>query len=85
MSKKLTPKQEKFAQNVDLLVHEALAPNLVGTMNEVATNAGIDNLAKITADILDYHASPVGAAETARDATCKIIITCKCIITSKGM
>tara|TARA_R110002072_G_scaffold25932_8_gene86363 strand:- start:14894 stop:16012 length:1119 start_codon:yes stop_codon:yes gene_type:complete len=59
---------EKFAQNVDLLVHEALAPNLVGTMNEVATNAGIDNLAKITADILDYHASPVGAAETARDA-----------------
>ena len=59
---------EKFAQGVDLLVHEALAPNLVGLMNKIATEAGIDNIAKITADILNYHASPVGAAETARDA-----------------
>jgi len=60
---------EKFAQGIDLLVHEALSPQLVGLMNETATRAGNKNLAKITADILDYHASPVEAAETARDAS----------------
>ncbi len=59
---------EKFAQGVDLLVHEALAPNLVGVMHDTATEVGADGLAKITLDILDYHASPVEAAETARDA-----------------
>jgi ribonuclease Z len=59
---------QHFAQGVDLLVHEALAPNLVGMMNSVATKIGADGLAKITFDILDYHASPVEAAEIARDA-----------------
>jgi ribonuclease Z len=59
---------EKFAQGVDLLVHEALAPNLVNMMNEAAQKNGDRVLGKITHDILDYHASPVEAAETARDA-----------------
>jgi ribonuclease Z len=59
---------EKFAQGVDLLVHEALAPNLVNMMNEAAQKNGDRVLSKITHDILDYHASPVEAAETARDA-----------------
>ncbi len=59
---------EKFAEGIDLLVHEALAPNLVNMMNAAATKADNQILAKITHDILDYHASPVEAAETARDA-----------------
>ncbi|MCB1687682.1 MAG: MBL fold metallo-hydrolase [Halioglobus sp.] len=59
---------EKFAQGVDLLIHEALAPNLVGVMHDTATEAGAAGIAKITLDILNYHASPVEAAETARDA-----------------
>ncbi|MCX2980903.1 MBL fold metallo-hydrolase [Halieaceae bacterium IMCC14734] len=59
---------EQFAQGVDLLVHEALAPNLVNMMHEAANKNGNEILAKITHDILDYHASPVEAAETARDA-----------------
>ena len=58
----------QFAQGVDLLVHEALAPNLVNLMHEAALQNGNDILAKITHDILDYHASPVDAAETARSA-----------------
>ncbi len=57
-----------FAKDADLLVHEALAPNIVGLMNKAATAAGRSRMAKITFDILDYHASPVEAAETARDA-----------------
>ena len=59
---------EKFAQGVDLLVHEALAPNLLNMMHDAANKAGNEVMAKITHDVLDYHASPVEAAETARDA-----------------
>jgi len=59
---------QKFAQGVDLLVHEALARNLVGVMHDTATRVGAQGLAKITFDIQDYHASPVEAAEIARDA-----------------
>ena len=59
---------EKFASGVDLLVHEALAPNLVGLMHAAAARVGNQIMAKITADILDYHASPREAAEIARDA-----------------
>ncbi|MEJ2531378.1 MAG: MBL fold metallo-hydrolase [Halioglobus sp.] len=59
---------ERFARGVDLLVHEALAPNLVNMMNATAEKLDNQIMAKITRDILDYHASPVEAAETARDA-----------------
>lgn len=59
---------EHFSKGVDLLVHEALAPNLVGVLHDTATRIGAQSIAKITYDILDYHASPVEAAEIARDA-----------------
>jgi ribonuclease Z len=59
---------KRFSQGIDLLVHEALAPNLVNMMNETAKRLGNPIIEKITFDILDYHASPVEAAETARDA-----------------
>ena len=62
------PNIEKFAQGVDLLVHEALAPNLLTMMHETANKVGNKIMAKITHDVLDYHTSPVEAAETARDA-----------------
>lgn len=63
-----SPNIELFSQGVDLLVHEALAPNLVSMMNEAAKEIGNPILTKITHDIPDYHASPVEAAEIARDA-----------------
>lgn len=56
------------ARGVDVLFHEALSRVLVGVMNEAATNAGNATMAKITHDILDYHASPVEAAESAAEA-----------------
>jgi ribonuclease Z len=59
---------EAQARNVDLLVHEALSPELVARMNAAATAAGRTNLAKIMADIPDYHTSPVEAAEIAAAA-----------------
>ncbi|MFU8815421.1 MAG: MBL fold metallo-hydrolase [Pseudomonadales bacterium] len=58
----------RVAQGVDLLAHEALSPRLVGIINRAATAAGQTNIAAITFDILDYHTTPVEAAETAAQA-----------------
>ncbi len=59
---------EKFARGVDLLVHDALAPQLVSLMTQGAAAAGRENLATITRDVLDYHATPVEAASIAQAA-----------------
>ena len=59
---------QKFAKDVDLLVHEGLSPVLVQQMHKAALRAGNDIVAKITSDIPDYHTTPVEAAEIARDA-----------------
>jgi ribonuclease Z len=56
------------AQGVDLLVHEALAPQLVAQLNRAAAAAGRANLAKITADIPSYHTTPLEAAQLAATA-----------------
>ncbi|MGH7804171.1 MAG: MBL fold metallo-hydrolase, partial [Candidatus Binatia bacterium] len=63
----------QFAKGVDLLVHEGLAPHLVALMTDAAKRAGRANVAKITQDILDYHASPVEAGEVARDAGVRML------------
>jgi ribonuclease Z len=59
---------ERVAQGADVLVHEALSPALIGILTSAAESAGRANVAKITRDILDYHTTPVEAAEIARDA-----------------
>jgi ribonuclease Z len=56
------------ARGVDLIVHEALSPQLVGILHDAAVNAGNQGLAKITTDIPDYHTSPVEAGELAKEA-----------------
>jgi ribonuclease Z len=58
----------RMSKEVDLLVHEALAPHLVQIMKEGAEQANQPKRAKIMGDILDYHASPVDAAETAQES-----------------
>ena len=58
-----------FAKGVDLLVHEALSPALIGMMQSTAEDLGNPILAKVMLDIPDYHTSPKEAAETARDAS----------------
>jgi len=65
---KPSPVLRRHAQGVDLLVHEALASELVGVLTEAAEDVGNERLAIITRDILDYHTSPVEAAQIAADA-----------------
>lgn len=59
---------QRIAQGADLLVHEALAPHLVKLITEAAEKADNPRMATITRDILDYHTSPVAAAEIAAAA-----------------
>jgi len=56
------------ARGADLLVHEALQPNLVEEMTRALDRRGLAGTAQITRDILDYHASPETAAEQAQAA-----------------
>ncbi|MEN8159655.1 MAG: MBL fold metallo-hydrolase [Myxococcota bacterium] len=65
---------EAQAKGVELLVHEALAAQLVARMNAAAQAAGRANMAKITSDIPDYHATPVEAAEIAAAAGAKHLL-----------
>ena len=58
----------EMSRGVDLLVHEALAANLVALMNKGARKNGQQVMAAITHDIPDYHATPMDAAETAAEA-----------------
>ncbi len=58
----------RFARGADLLIHEALSPELIGMMEAAANELGNPILAKVMYDVPEYHASPVEAAETARDA-----------------
>ena len=59
---------EKHAEGVDLLVHEALDAKVIARMGSVAKERGNLRQAKIMSDILDYHATPVEAAEVAQGA-----------------
>jgi len=65
---------EKQARGVDLLVHEGLAPQLVGRLHDAAVAAGRANVAKITTDILSYHTTPVEAAEIAEAAGARALL-----------
>jgi len=65
---------ERVCKGVDLLVHEALASHLVKTMTAALKKRGMTNAATITADILDYHASPTEAAESAQAAGVKQLV-----------
>jgi ribonuclease Z len=58
----------QFAKGVDLLVHEALAIQLVDVITAGAHQVAAAGMEKITVDIHDYHTTPVQAAEIAQAA-----------------
>ena len=65
---------EAQADGVDLLVHEGLAPHLVQILTDAAAASGQVIAERITRDILDYHTSPVEAAEIAAAAKAKALL-----------
>ncbi len=59
---------EQMSQGVDLLVHEALSQELVEVLTQAAKKKEMKILEKITVDIIDYHTSPIEAAQIAAAA-----------------
>jgi ribonuclease Z len=59
---------ERAAKGADLLLHDALQPKLVGKITAALDRKGIRNTAKITRDIIGYHASPEEVAQSAAKA-----------------
>lgn len=64
----------RHAQGADLLVHEALARHMVERIQPRLAALNATRLAKLTGDITTYHASPVEAAETAKDAGVHMLV-----------
>ena len=62
------PAMADFAKGADVIFHDALNPQMVGQMGAALTDRGQPRLAKIMADIPDYHATPLEAAELAEEA-----------------
>lgn len=65
---KPTPALAQQAQGADLLVHEGLAPGLVGIMQQSAERSQLPIIARIMHDIPDYHTAPEDAADLANQA-----------------
>ena len=63
-----SPRLEAAARDADVLVHEALAPNLLAIQRDAALRAGRTNIAHILHDILSYHTTPEQAAAIAARA-----------------
>jgi ribonuclease Z len=70
----LSPNLVENAKGADVLVSESLAANLIAIAQQNATAQGNPRVAKIMADIPDYHASPVEAAKMANDAGVKLLV-----------
>jgi ribonuclease Z len=71
---KPSPRVALEAKGADLLVHEALAPNLVAIQHDAALKAGRTNLAKVFADIPGYHTTPHDAAAIAQTAGVRMLL-----------
>lgn len=64
----------RAATGSDVLVHEGLAPELVGIMHDELLAAGRPRAAKIMHDIPGYHSSPVDAARIANLAHARLLL-----------
>jgi len=61
------------AQGADLLVHEALAKQMIEPVAAYARANGLARWAKLASDVVDYHTSPVEAAEVAKAANVRML------------
>ena len=62
------------AKDTDILISEALNPEMVGVNESAARDTGNDRIGKIMYDIPDYHITPVQAAEVAQDANAGLLV-----------
>ena len=61
------------SKGVDLMLHDALSPELLGRITATAREAGLTTRAAILDDVPDYHATAPQAADAARIAGAKAL------------
>lgn len=71
---KKSPNLETVCEGVDVLIHEALDPELVQKIEAGAAANGQAGAAKIMHDIQDYHTTPEEAAESAQTAGAGMLV-----------
>lgn len=71
---KKTESVERFSKDADLLVHEALNYDMVRLLEAPVMDSGRPRLAKMLNDTINYHTSPVEAAEIAKAAHVKLLV-----------
>lgn len=64
----------RFSKDADVLVHEALNPQMVELVAAALDQDGHTRQAKMTRDTIDYHTSPVEAAGIANEANVKLLV-----------
>jgi ribonuclease Z len=64
----------RAATGADILVHDALNPQMIKALEEAMTASGNRRAAKIMRDIPDYHASPIEAAQIANAAGARLLV-----------
>ena len=62
------------AKGASVLVQEALAGHMIERVSKIAGEIGNQRLAKLSADIVDYHSTPRDAVEMARDAGVQLLV-----------
>ena len=69
-----TESVQRFSENADLLVHEALNPHMIEMIIAGLKKTDQPRLAKMVHDTLSYHTTPVEAAEIANAAHVKLLV-----------
>lgn len=69
-----TESVERFSKGADLLVHEALSRHMVSLIADSVNASGNSRLGDMATDTLDYHTSPVEAAEIANADGVKLLV-----------
>ena len=65
---------ERVCKGADLLIHDALQPKMLSAMARAQERAGNRAVAKMQDDIVDYHASPAEAAESAEVVGARVLV-----------
>jgi ribonuclease Z len=68
------PNVKLAAQDADVLIHEVLQPHLTQLVANVQTKMGDPRIGKLIEDTLDYHTSPLQAAEIAAQADVGLLV-----------
>jgi ribonuclease Z len=65
---------EANAKGADLLIHDVLLKTVITQVSDALDEAGRKRLQRFSKDILDYHASPSEAAESAQTASVDTLV-----------